>query len=118
MDEDKKKSIDEAWKDSVDKEREKEKQTGKQAAESMPPETTFTFFISTLALQASIFLGNIPNPVTNKKEKNLGQAKFIIDTLGMLEEKTHNNLSDEEGALLESALYELRLQYVEATKDN
>lgn len=71
----------------------------------------FSFFVTTLALQASIFLGVIPNPATNKKEEDLKQAKFIIDTLGMLKEKTKNNLNPQESQLLENVLYELRMQY-------
>lgn len=76
----------------------------------------FSFFITTLALQASIFLGQVPNPVTNKKEEDLRQAKFIIDTLGMLKEKTKGNLNPEETNLLENVLYELRMQYIAKTQ--
>ena len=83
----------------------------------MPPEPDFSFFITTLALQASIALGTIPNPNTNKKEEDLAQAKFLIDTLGMLKEKTKGNLGDEESKLLESVLYELRMQYISKSKD-
>jgi len=77
----------------------------------------FNFFITTLALQASIFLGAIVNPATNKKEQDLTQAKFIIDTLAMLKEKTKGNLTQEENNLIENALYELRMQYVDKTKE-
>ena len=52
----------------------------------------FNFFITTLALQASISLGQVPNPATNKTEEDLTQAKFLIDTLGVLQEKTKGNL--------------------------
>ena len=95
-----KKHIDESWKESITK----EKGDLKKEKESIPPEASFSFFISTLVLQASIFLGKIPNPSTNKKEKNLGQAKFIIDTLDMLKDKTKNNLNNEENVLLENML--------------
>jgi hypothetical protein len=78
----------------------------------IPPVPDFKFFISTLSLQATIFLGQIPNPATQKNEEDLPQAKFIIDTLGMLQEKTRGNLSDEEAGLLEDLLYELRTFYL------
>lgn len=107
-----KKKIDESWKEAV----EKEKQQAKQQDKFTPPEPDFNFFISTLALQASIFLGHIPNPVTNKIEENLNQAKFIIDTLDMLREKTKGNLTEEETKLLDNLLYELRIQYIEKAK--
>lgn len=79
--------------------------------------TDFNFFVTTMGLQASIFLGVLENPVTKKKGEDLTQAKFIIDTLEMIKEKTSGNLTQEENNLLENVLYELRMQYVEKTKD-
>ena len=102
------KDIDESWKEAVEKEKENAELEGK----SIPPEPDFNFFITTLALQASIALGQVPNPVTNKKEEDFNQAKFLIDTLGMLKEKTKGNLDSNETGLLENLLYELRMQYV------
>lgn len=78
----------------------------------IPPVPDFKFFITTLSLQATIFLGQIPNPATQKTEEDLPQAKFIIDTLGMLQEKTKGNLNKEESDLLENLLYELRSVYL------
>lgn len=111
MDEIKKKN-DESWKETV----EKEKETLKQEGKFIPPEPDFKFFISTLALQVSIALGQIPSPATNKIEEDPVQAKFIIDTLGMLQEKTKGNLTQEESELLENLLYELRMAYVSKNK--
>ncbi|MDD5730440.1 MAG: DUF1844 domain-containing protein [Candidatus Omnitrophica bacterium] len=111
MEEDKK-NIDQSWKERA----EKEKETLKESGEFVPPEPDFNFFISTLALQAAISLGNIPNPATNQKEQNFPQAKFIIDTIGMLKEKTKGNLSKEEAEMLENLLYELRMQYITVTE--
>jgi uncharacterized protein YjaG (DUF416 family) len=107
-----KKSSDETWKETVEKEKENLKKENK----FIPPEPDFNFFITTLSLQASIALGQMANPVTNKKEEDLTQAKFLIDTLGMLKEKTKGNLSTDETNLLENLLYELRIQYVSKTK--
>ena len=72
----------------------------------------FNFFVTTMGLQASIFLGVLENPVTKKKEEDLTQAKFIIDTLSMMQEKTKGNLTQEESTILENVLYELRMQYL------
>lgn len=101
-------NIDESWKESIVGK--KENMTGEDR--TIPPEPDFNFFVTTLALQASIALGYIPNPATNKKEENLAQAKIIIDTLGILKEKTKGNLTEEEKTLLENVLYELRMQYI------
>ena len=106
-----KKDIDETWKEAKELERESAKKEGK----SVPDEPDFNFFITTLALQASIALGQVPSPVTNKKEEDLNQAKFLIDTIGMLKEKTKGNLNSDETNLLENLLYELRMQYISKT---
>lgn len=111
MDEDKK-NIDEGWKETA----EKEKQTPKEEGQFIPPEPDFNFFVTTLSLQTSIALSLIPNPATNKNEEDLTQAKFLIDTLWMLKEKTKGNLSEEESTLLENILYELRVHYLERIK--
>ena len=102
------KKVDEDWKQKV----EKEKQSPKEEGKFIPPEPDFKFFITTLALQASIALGHMANPETQKTAKDPAQAKFIIDTLGMLQEKTKGNLTPEETNLLENLLYELRVAYL------
>ncbi len=106
--EEQEKKIDQAWKEAA----EKEKDSLKKEGAFIPPEPDFNFFITTLALQASIALGAVPDPATDKKEENRAQAKFLIDTLALLKEKTRGNLTQEENALLENVLYELRMQYV------
>lgn len=111
-----KKKVDESWKDEVQKEKEKIKEAGSDAAGFDVPEPTFSFFVTTLSVQASISLGFLENPATNKKEENLDQAKFLIDTLIMIQEKTKGNLSDEEKTLLENLLFELRNAYVAKTQ--
>jgi len=116
MDDDKKK-VDEAWKEQIEKEKaQKDQPSAQQDGSELPEEADFRFFVTTLALQASIFLGAIPHPSTQKMEENLPQAKLLIDTLGMLKEKTQGNLTTEEDSLLENYLYELRMQYVAKIK--
>jgi hypothetical protein len=109
-----KKNIDESWKETV----EKEKKAAGKVDKFAPPEPDFNFFITTLALQASIALGQVPNPATNKTEEDLTQAKFLIDTLGMLKDKTKGNLNQDETNLLDNLLYELRMKYIEKSKTN
>jgi hypothetical protein len=58
-------------------------------------------------------LGKTANPITGKPQRNLEGAKFFIDVLGALEEKTKGNLSDEESQLLSQILSTLRLNYVD-----
>lgn len=80
------------------------------------PPPSFSFLVATLAGQASISLGQLPNPLSNKSEVNLEMAKHFIDTLTILEEKTKGNLTSDETAMLEGALHQLRLAFVEAQK--
>jgi len=76
----------------------------------------FSMFITGLSMQALISLGEIPHPVSNKKEPNLNQAKYMIDTLGMIKEKTKGNLKPDEEKVLEGMLYNLRMKYLESSK--
>ena len=73
------------------------------------PPATLSFLISTLATQAMVSLGAVPNPITNKTESNPDQARHFIDTLAMLEEKTVGNRTPEESQLLSSCLHQLRM---------
>ncbi|MDD3374751.1 MAG: DUF1844 domain-containing protein [Candidatus Omnitrophica bacterium] len=75
----------------------------------------FLSYVSSLGFQAMIFLGEIESPVTKKKETNLLQAKFIIDTLVMLRDKTKGNLEPQEDNLLNVSIYELQMKYVDQT---
>ena len=84
--------------------------------DSSASEVDFLNYITSLAVQVMIFLGEIPNPLTNKNEKNLQQAKFLIDTLTLLREKTKGNLTQQENDMLNGAIYELQMKYVELAK--
>ena len=85
----------------------------KTAAE---PQLDFFNYIASLGFQTMIFLGEMPNPMTNQVEKNLKQAKFLIDTLVILRDKTKGNLSKEEDDLLNGSIYELQMRYVDLSK--
>jgi len=84
------------------------------ATKDAPTEANLDFFnyIASLGFQTMIFLGEMPNPITSQTEKNLKQAKFLIDTLVILRDKTKGNLSKEEDDLLNGSIYELQLRYV------
>jgi len=88
-----------------------------EAAKNAPePQLDFFNYIASLGFQTMIFLGEMPNPITNQVEKNLKQAKFLIDTLVILRDKTKGNLSKEEDDLLNGSIYELQLRYVDLSK--
>jgi len=115
------KKVDESWKEQVDKERvaAERGQPGPSASSSHRKETPrrdFGFFLSTLSMQAMIALGEVPHPVTQARQEDLEQARYLIDVLGTLQEKTKGNLTPEETELLEGILYELRMKYVTKAK--
>lgn len=58
-------------------------------------------------------MGKTKNPISDKIERSLEQAQFVIDTLDALSSKTKGNLSDEETRFLANVIKELKLNYVE-----
>lgn len=76
------------------------------------PPIDFSTFILSLSASALMHLGELPDPVTQKKEKNLPQARQTIDIIDMLKEKTQGNLKEEEKRLMDNILYDLRVRYV------
>jgi hypothetical protein len=78
------------------------------------PPASLAFLITTLGTQAMVALGDVPNPITGKLERQPKQAKHFIDTLAMLEEKTAGNRTPEESAMLSSFLHQLRMAFVSA----
>jgi hypothetical protein len=85
---------------------------GKTDQEMPLPEISFPSFIFSLSSAAFASLGAIPDPQTGKVEKNLPLAKQTIDLLGLLRDKTRNNLSREEDNLFDHLLSDLRMAYV------
>ncbi len=80
------------------------------------PEANFTTLVSSLVTQIYFALGGMEDPRTKKRYLDPELAKHHIDTLAMLDEKTKGNLADEERKLLEQALYETRMQYVQVSQ--
>jgi hypothetical protein len=78
----------------------------------------FIEFIMMQAQNAALFLGQIPNPQTGKGEVNLELAKMFIDQLGMIQEKTRGNLTNEETAVLRNTLSNLQMAFVEVSKES
>ncbi|ADH85304.1 DUF1844 domain-containing protein [Desulfurivibrio alkaliphilus] len=80
------------------------------------PEVTFTTLVLSLNTSALLHLGELEDPETGAKQRDLALAKHTIDTLRLLEEKTAGNLTDQEKELLGNMLYDLRMRYVQLTR--
>jgi hypothetical protein len=91
----------------------REKGAGKAKREG---KVSFLEFVYLMSSQALIQMGEVPNPLSGKKEKNLPLAQHSIEVLSMIEEKTRGNLSDEEKQSIRDALYNLQMRYVEISE--
>ena len=81
------------------------------------PGISFVSFVLSLAHTAAVHFGDIPDPVSGERaQPNPGAAQQMIDILALLEQKTRGNLTAEERQFLEQVLYELRLRFVQVTK--
>ena len=85
---------------------------------SSEPSIELRTFLLSLASNAMLQLGAIPDPETNESTTNLPLARQSIDILTMLHDKTKGNLTEEEEELFENLLYDLRLRYIEKTGES
>ena len=117
--EEKKLIIDEDWKTQAQKDKEtlaaketeEKREEQKKKRPPMPP-ANFIGLVSLLVTQTLFALGAIGDE-KEKREPELDLARYHIDLLGMLEEKTKGNLSEQEAELLKNALHQMRMTFVE-----
>ena len=79
-------------------------------------ELDFPNFILSLSTSALIHMGAVEEPEGKPMPKNLPLAKQEIAIIEMLAGKTKGNLTAQEARLMEEVLYELRLRFVEASR--
>ena len=113
--------VDEDWKAEAQREKEilaaqeeteKKKTQEEKQARGPLPQGNFAALVSMLTTQALFALGLLQVKGQEKKEPDLEMAKYNIDMLETLEEKTKGNLTKEEEAVLSNTLNELRMGYV------
>ena len=112
------KRVDEDWKRAVEQER-RGVHAGPRSPREQPAEDAasgFSGFVSNLGMQAMIALGEVEHPATQRRERDLAQAKYLIDIVTVLREKTKGNLTPEESGVLEELLYELQTSFVRAAE--
>jgi hypothetical protein len=86
------------------------------APQGQVPPATIATLVTTLATQALHSMGVIDIPGAPKAEVRLDVAKHLIDTVAILQEKTKGNVTPGEAKLLEDALHQLRMAYVQVQK--
>ena len=75
----------------------------------------FVQFVMMQTQNIYYLLGRIPSPDGRAVPPNLEAAKLFIDQLEMVQEKTRSNLTAQETQILEEALKNSRLAFVEAS---
>ena len=79
------------------------------------PEMNYDRLVQSLYMQALIQLGGAAEPGQPPQVDILG-ARQTIDMLTVIADKTAGNLSDDEAKLTQSALFELRMGFLEITQ--
>ena len=99
MADEKKIIIDEDWKSQVQAEKEAARSSSRTrrrrpaqpaaAPDDIPmPPASLEMLVTTLVTEAMISLGQVPHPLTGEAVVHPQQAKYLIDTIDMLREKT------------------------------
>lgn len=104
--------VEDAKSDDPPTEQKKEEEPKRQPL----PEVNFNSLIFSLSSSALLHIGEIADPQTGEKKKDLPMAKHSIDIIAMLKEKTKGNLNNEEQQFIDNILTDLRLRYVKASK--
>jgi len=108
------KKVDSSWKEQASKERVSAPLASSPSQPASSTKTTsreFMGFLKSLATQALMSLGEMPNPVTGESEVDLATAKEMIDLLSVLKLKTQGNCSAEENNIFNAILPELQLKF-------
>ncbi|MEK7995711.1 MAG: DUF1844 domain-containing protein, partial [Planctomycetota bacterium] len=111
---------DEDWKQEAQKEKEmlaaqedaQKQEQEEEEAHGPLPEGNLAALISTLTTQALFALGLLQIKGQKQRQPDLELARYNIDMLETLQEKTKGNLTKEEQAVLANTLSELRMGYV------
>jgi len=115
--------VDEDWKTSMQAEKEKlseeaktEQEAEQNGQDGQLPPASFATLVNSLMMQTLMAMGGVEDPETKKRIVDLNLARFHIDMLTILEEKTKGNLTEEENQMLSQVLHELRVNFLGFTK--
>ena len=107
---------DESWKNAAQKEKEKLEEKLKSAPKRELPKANLLHLLNDLSLQAMLAMGMVGGERQEEPVIDLPVARFTIDMIAVLEEKTKGNLTPEETAYIGQLLQTLRLRFVEVTR--
>lgn len=78
-------------------------------------EASFSILAMSIASSAIMAMGLAPNPQSGEVSKDKGMARFNIDLLLMLKEKTKGNLTADETQFVDHLINDLQLKFVQNT---
>ncbi len=112
--------VDSDWKAEAQAEKvrlaDAEKKVEQRAEARKMPEADFRGLLGALASQALMGLGMHQDPSGKGVMVDLEGSKFVIDLIGVVEEKTKGNLSEEESSELKQLLTELQSRFVQVAQ--
>lgn len=76
-------------------------------------EASLSLLIMSIASNAMMSMGLTPDPQTGKTELDKNMARFNIDLLVVIKDKTKNNLTAEESGLIDHILQDLQMKFVQ-----
>jgi hypothetical protein len=77
-------------------------------------EASFSTLVLSIGSSAAIALGLSPNPANGKVEKDIKLARFNIDLLSVLQDKTRSNLTEDEQKFLDFMVSDLQMRFIQA----
>ena len=111
---------DEEWKAKVEAEKQifaaEEKLKQKPDERPALPPASLAMLVTNFATQALVSLGRIADPTGEQRPVDLEMARYAIDMLGVLEEKTKGNLEQAEEQLLSTTLHDLRMTFLSVSR--
>ncbi|AHZ85290.1 DUF1844 domain-containing protein [Bdellovibrio bacteriovorus] len=75
-------------------------------------EASFSVLIMSVASSAIMAMGLAPNPQNGEVSKDKNMARFNIDLLVVLQQKTKGNLTGDEAKFLENLISDLQMKFV------
>lgn len=75
-------------------------------------EASFSALSMSLASSAAMALGLTPNPQDGKMSTDKNMARFNIDMLVVLQQKTKGNLNSDESNFLDAVINDLQIKYL------
>ncbi len=108
--------VDDDWKAQAQREKEEADRLAReeQEEEGGLPAPSLAEIVQLIIIQASIGLGGMQDPQTGQRiPAQLPLAKHYIDLLEVLQQKTVGNVTEQEKRLIDGALQELRMVFVQ-----